>query len=230
MLHNAQAQTNKIRFGLKIAPNTGWLRAQTANIAPSGSKLGFGYGLMAEKNILGSEKYALTAGIDVNNYGFKVKYDELIYDTLTTATFPNVLYKYNLQYLDLPVSLKFKTNEIGYFSYYGSFGIKPSFLLSSKAAVENAPITDEIIRTNDNTYDKYDFRQRIDGQTLAFKDDVWRFRTALIIGGGIEYSLNGGRNTLLAGIVWDQGFTGVLQDKQTKARNSYVALNIGFFF
>ena len=230
LVQTTHAQEKNIRFGLKVAPNVGWISAQSANITPAGSKSGFGYGLMADFKAFNNEKYWISSGLEINSYGGKVKFDQLLYDTISTIEYTNVLYKYNLRYLDIPVSLKFKTTEMGYLTYYGTFGLKSSFLLGGLAGVENAPVTDDVVRVNDSSFDKYDFKQRFNNQTYAFKDNVWLFRSSLVIGGGMEYAINGGENAILVGLTLDQGFTGLFQDKQTKGRNSYISLNLGFFF
>jgi len=63
--------------------------------------------------------------------------DEIVYSgsiELTTTTYHdeinnvfiprNIDQSYNLKYVEIPLSLKLRTNEIGYLTYYGNFGFR----------------------------------------------------------------------------------------------------------
>lgn len=106
------AQDTKFNFGLKVSPTIAWFKA-SGDLDNDGSKIGFAYGLMADFNF--SDNYALCTGVDVTYRGGKVK----AYDSLKQKTV--------LQYIEVPVTLKLKTNEIGYVTYFGKVGFAPGF-------------------------------------------------------------------------------------------------------
>ncbi len=103
----AKAQDNKFNFGLKISPTVAWFKASD-NLDNDGSKIGFAYGLIADINF--TNNYSFETGIDVTYRGGKLKY----LDTYKMKTV--------LQYIELPLTLKLKTNEIGYMTYFGKVG------------------------------------------------------------------------------------------------------------
>lgn len=106
------AQDNKFNFGLKVSPTIAWFKA-SGDLSNDGSRIGFAYGLMADINF--TNNYALATGVDVTYRGGKVK----VYDTIKVKTV--------LQYVEVPITLKLKTNEIGYMTYFGKVGFAPGF-------------------------------------------------------------------------------------------------------
>lgn len=105
------AQDTKFNFGLKVSPTIAWFKC-SGNLDNDGSKIGFAYGLMADFNF--TDNYAIGTGIDVTYRGGKVKNDTIKKKTV-------------LQYIEVPVTLKLKTNEIGYVTYFGKVGFAPGF-------------------------------------------------------------------------------------------------------
>src|SRR5438270_604786 len=107
-----QAQENqKLHFGLKASPTLAWLTSDTKGFESSGTKLGFSYGLITEFNF--STHYAFATGIDVTYRGGN--------SSLQSNDSTKVETKYNLEYIELPITLKLKTNEIGYLTYFLQF-------------------------------------------------------------------------------------------------------------
>ncbi len=106
------AQDNKFNFGLKLSPTIAWFKAEGPGLESGGSKLGFAYGLIADINF--APNYAFETGIDVTYRGGKVKVEGI--DEKSDIT---------LQYIELPLTLKLKTNEIGYLTYFGRVGFAP---------------------------------------------------------------------------------------------------------
>lgn len=106
------AQDSKFDFGLKVSPTLAWMKG-SGELSNNGSRIGFAYGLMADINF--TNNYALGTGIDVTYRGGKLKQG----DTLKIKSV--------LQYIEIPVTLKLKTNEIGYITYFGKVGFAPGF-------------------------------------------------------------------------------------------------------
>jgi hypothetical protein len=121
----ANAQDNKFNFGLKISPTVAWFKG-SENLDNDGSKIGFAYGLMADFNF--SNNYAFGTGIDVTYRGGKLKYQ----DTYKLKTV--------LQYIELPITLKLKTNEIGYMTYFGRVGFAPGINIKTDGDFKKSDI------------------------------------------------------------------------------------------
>ncbi|MEO7081241.1 MAG: porin family protein, partial [Flavobacteriales bacterium] len=127
------AQTdNSVRLGIKLAPNMAWVRSDTKSVEGDGSVLGYSFGLMAEFPFGTNGNYRFATGLFLNNVGGKVKYSGADTVGITTSTV-------RLRYIDLPVTMKLMTNEIGYMRYYGQLGIDVGVNLRAKSDAEMIP-------------------------------------------------------------------------------------------
>ena len=228
-----ETTTNKpLRFGIKASPTLSWLKAKSNDLEGDGSSLGFSYGLMADFSI--GDNYAFSTGLDVSHKGGKLAYTDkkgqflnpitLAYtdSTLNTnqAYFKNA--DYSIQHLEIPLTIKMHTKEIGYLTYYAQAGVAPSITIGAK-------------------YNKIRYREKDD--TLLYEDtdanaitDINTFGLAMIVGAGIEYSISGDTKIMM-GVTFNNGFTDILdqnkkeyKDYNEKASANFIALNIGVFF
>jgi len=197
------------RIGINFDPVMSWFSPNSKTIDGAGAKLGFNGGLMLETAF--RHNYVFASGIDLTYLG-----GNLLYDSLTIITvdkdadktlLPNTTVEYTLQYLSIPLSLKLKTNPIGYISYYGQIGLTPQFNISAKATSDNGNKLD-----NDNV-----------------NKEIGLLNLSFFIGGGIEYDL-GGTTALNIGIFYNNGFIDLLADKDYKAALNYVNLRLGVLF
>lgn len=117
---------------------------------------------------------------------------------------------YKLQYLEVPLTLKLKSVEADNRRFYGQFGINTGINIGSKQ---------DIMFTNSATPDE---------KNKDIGDLVNMFRAGLVLGGGAEWKMGENMN-LLTGLTFSNGFTDVF-DGAAKAKNSYIALNLGIFF
>jgi len=254
---------DKFKIGFKINPNVSWLTPQDKHLTQEGSSARFGYGLTAD--IMFSENYAIGTGLNIDNSGGKLHY-------FTTETKPGFVditdstqlavvntkmnshkRNYNLKYLEIPLTLKMRTNEIGYMTYAFQFGLGLGFNIKAMA---NDEVLSSRLRTTseDGTY--YLMKEINEGyseEKLNIKDEIKPLRLALIIGAGAEYNLSG-NTSITAGITFNNGFTNIFRKEekglkldnegnpifgnsssedetfQLKANGSYVGLNIGIIF
>lgn len=127
---NAQSDNDsKFNFGLKLSPTIAWFKAEGNGLKGAGSKIGFAYGLIADINF--AKNYCFETGIDVTYRGGKTKYSPPIFgDEGTTSS--------TLQYVELPLTLKLKTNEIGYMTYFGRVGFAPGINIRATSGGESA--------------------------------------------------------------------------------------------
>jgi len=195
-----KAQDNKFNFGLKISPTVAWFKISPTvawfkasdNLDNDGSKIGFAYGLIADINF--TNNYSFETGIDVTYRGGKLKY----LDTYKMKTV--------LQYIELPLTLKLKTNEIGYMTKTNEIGYMTYFGKVGFTTGVN-------IRTDG------DFK----------KSDINPLNLALVAGIGTQYSL-GGKTALLLGITFNNGFLDVVKEKHSKATSNFLAVDLGVMF
>ena len=235
----ASAQESKsFSFGFKVSPNFAWVKVQEGPMTNNGLGLGFTYGVTADFMLLKNPNYWLSTELDVTSLPSKVQHTgDLKGSSGNNATYKKVQFNYNNQYLQIPVSIKFKTDDLGGMKYYMQFGLGMSFAMQKKVETISDPsiygnsgLTSH--DPNNPSNDIYDFAG-IDNNkpdpSLTFKDDINTFRGSMIIGAGVEYNLSGNMN-LVAGIKFDNGFTDIFGDARVNARNNFLSLQVGLTF
>ena len=202
---NIHAQ--KVQMGLKFNPNLAWFKVDNkTNIANKGLGIGFSYGLVIDYHFL-------------DNVSLCFEPAHLFFNPSTTATdtaknlTDNVKWKF--QYIEIPISLKMMTNQIGKLKYYGKIGIS--------TAIRST------VKLEDN-------KANSSASVLDF---------SMLIGGGVHYSLGGNTALLmgatfhngLARINKDNPFSvlkgSVVQDlplKDINLKSSYLSIDIGILF
>ena len=194
----------KLHMGLKVQPQIGFATSDTDKFESAGSKIGFDFGLIAD--YMFAENFGFGSGLSISGQNFKMQTKGLKDTTIATT--------YKLQYIQIPLTFKFKTNKIGEFKYWANFGIsadvnikaKGDFIKTAASGTEVPAGTNKDIRKN-----------------ISF------YRTALLIGAGIEYEV-GGNASLLGGFQYSTGFSDLYTPADAKFMNSYVGLTVGVIF
>lgn len=211
------SQQKPFVFGFKVGPNIGWLKPDTKGYESTGIQPGFTWGFIADFFLM--ENYSITTGFDVVflNGGLEMP-DRVDIDT-STYYIGTLNRKYKLKYIQIPVTLKMKTNEMGKFKIFGQIGLGTNFLIGAKA---------------DDTFTSSDYSNS--DEDLDIYDEITFIRESLIIGGGVEYSL-GGSTSLMASVLFNNGFIDILNGKNTvdptlnnKANANYIAFEVGIVF
>lgn len=218
-----QAQEQRFKFGMKFSGNLSWIAPQSSNLAQNGNGFGYSYGVMGD--FFFAENYSINTEILITHVAGGIEHvDSLIY---LGKGYKGVLFDYRLQYLQIPISIKFHTKQVGYMKYWAQFGLAPSILLGARADVGGPvvlgyPENKTDVRVNDRSTDNFHFAN--------FDDKVYPLRLPLIIGAGFDYEL-AGNASLHVGLRIDNGFTNILvRDDLSNARISYVSLTTGVFF
>ncbi|MCB0430613.1 MAG: PorT family protein [Flavobacteriales bacterium] len=228
-VHAQDDEGAKFRFGLKGAPSMAWLKPDSKLFESGGATVKFSYGLITEFRV--AKNYSFVTGLDVAYAGGKINYTDSIY-YLSDAGDPTKAYfqlnkrKFDLQYVDLPVLLKMKTNEIGYMTYFGQFGFNLGLNIKSRAIDEGTT---------------YASTQTVKKEDVDVIKDINLMRVAMNLGIGVEYNFSGS-TSLLLGVNYNNGFSNTfgkesksLKQKdgsalETKAVSNYVALTVGVLF
>jgi opacity protein-like surface antigen len=209
------AQDGKaVRFGLKVAPNIGWIKPDDKNLSSSGTEVGFNFGLMGDFR-MGNDNYAFSTGLMyMTKVGGSVEYTDPLGISTTKSTM-------KLAYVQLPITLKLKTNEIGYMTYFGMIGIENGLNVGAKADVETT-----VLGVSASEID------------MDIADRVALYRAALLVGAGFEYNFSGNTSAML-GLTYSNGFTNVNKSSYEengvdvdlpKAKLHYFELSLGVFF
>lgn len=212
---SAYGQDKSVRFGIKMSPNFGWINPDTKELKNDGVRFGYTFGLMGDFMIGANQNYAFSTGLFLNNVGGK-------------STFPvgdqNLSTESKYQYIELPLTLKLKTNEIGYMTYYGQIGFGAAFNISAKSDFDTYDaVTGKVIRNTDED----------------IMDKTNLFKASLIVGAGLEFNFSGNTSAMV-GITYNNGFTNILKDQEVpdsagntktlKAKQNYLELSLGVYF
>ncbi|MDB4105563.1 PorT family protein [Salibacteraceae bacterium] len=205
----------KVRFGLLASPNLGWMTPNISDFDKSGlqSRLGFGYGLMLDYKFSNSPNYLLSTGINLaTNGGGLIEAIDSNYvglnDTLPPTYFTGTLNRtYRFQYVNIPILLKMRTNEIGYMTYFGAIGF------------------DLGIRTRAFANDAFDWEPGVipgpsDEKDVNIQDRINLFRLGINLTLGGEFNLSGNTNAYF-GIGWHNTFTNIF--RKTAANKILIA-------
>jgi len=138
---SANSQQKPFIFGFKAGPNIGWMRPDATDYLSDGIKGGFSWGFIADFFLM--ENYGIATGFDVIFLNSGLTMPHAVTDG--ASTFSGTLKrKYSLKYIQIPVTLKMRTKEMGKFRIYGQIGLGSAFLIGAKA-------DDEFIQDNGQT-------------------------------------------------------------------------------
>ncbi len=218
---NAQDDAG-VRLGIKVAPNMSWIKADTKGLEGDGSKIALTFGLVTEFPIGSSGNYRFGTGLFLNYAGGKYKGSATFTDANNNQVTKELAYESKLQYIELPLTVKLMTNEIGYMRYYGRLGFSTAVNISAKGDYET-------IATGTNGVAGISSFEDED-----IKDNIQPFRAGLIVGGGMEYNFSGS-TTVQVGVNYHNGFTNLLKDqkvgdKNAKVLQNYLELDLAVFF
>lgn len=212
------------RFGLHATPAIAWYKPDNEKVYKSdGSKLKFAYGLSTEFRL--NKVASFATGLNINYSGGTLRFVE---DSVSYALENDIFYidsrVFNTIYVDIPLTLKMKTPEIGAMTYFGQFGINLGILTKARA---NDQGTRKAISVSNDDVD--------------IKKDMSFVNIGLNVGGGAEYNL-AGSTSLVFSINYHNGFTNILQKEsdylvhksgekvKLNVNSNYLSLTVGVLF
>ncbi len=205
--HSVYGQ-GKMRFNVHVDPQFAWFKSSDSDkINPNGSIFHMQAGLQMDYYF--QENYAFVLGFGINNLGGKLLYeDSTSYSNgnQDVNIEPGQKVTMNLQYLDIPIGLKLKTEELGYGTFFLQLGFNPMFNI-------NAHITSE-----DGSFEKDDIKASVSTFNLAYH-----------VGAGLEYRL-GGNTALIGGVRWTSGLTNVTENDGVNLSLNAVSIHLGILF
>lgn len=201
----------RISFGLHFDPVISWFGADIRQTQNDGARPGFNLGMTFDKYF--GDNYAFSTGINIISAGGRLtSIDTTVMEfaNFDVAVLPGNPVIYKIQYLSIPFGLKFKTNEIGYVSYFANVGLDPKFVIGGKTDIPSLEITGE----------------KATGE-LRFFNMSWHLTA------GIEYSL-GGTTALVAGLNFENNFLDITRENNVqpkdKVTHKLISLRLGINF
>ena len=118
-------------------------------------------------------------------------------------------------YLTIPTMLVFRTNFIGYFRYFGKFGLRTSFVLSNK-------INDEGFNYDPDAVLGVPTAGK--NENMSASNNMFFLKSAVGAAGGAEWNFVGS-TTLMAEIGYYYGFTPLYNDRKEEKTSLWTTLD-----
>ena len=196
-----------LKFGIQISPTFSGMNTNNNLINRDGTNLGLKLGVIGEYYF--GETYSFHTGLGFHfNTGGSLFYEnqfqrvdiwqESLDNALTTV--PDSIsgglgYKYDLQYVEIPLGLTLRTREFGYLRYYVRPALHLGILTQSRGSIKNAGFV--------GSEETFDISSAVNALNLGWS-----------LGAGIEYSLSQS-TALVGGLAFQSGFADVTTDKGT---------------
>lgn len=198
-----------LQFGIQLSPTFSGMTTNDNLINRDGTNLGLKLGVIGEYYF--RENYSFHSGIGFHfNAGGTLFYEdqftradiwrESLDNTLAAGVLPDTLsgglgFKYDMQFVEIPIGLTLRTREFGYIRYYVRPSLHLGFLTQSRGRVQNAGFISED--------ESFDIGKEVNAINLGWS-----------IGAGIEYSVSE-RTALVGGLAFQSGFADLTTDKGT---------------
>ena len=195
------------RFTVFVDPQFSSMNSDFKAVEKDGSKLGVNIGLNMDNFF--AQNYAFMTGISIDNTGGRLIFENeknLKINGSDTNLIAGSAINYKLQYINIPLGLKLKTNEIGYLTFFTHLGINGGINIKATAEVDDIELDNENI-----------------------SDEIRLFNLGYFIGAGIEYSI-GGNSAVVLGLTYTNGFIDITDDSNSKVTLSNFAVRIGILF
>ena len=203
------SDSKSFHFGLNVTPGLYWLKPNSNNNKGNGSSFGFGYG--ANLEFYFTQNYGLCTGLEVTS--FKGKYTNTVTGNSNSNGDTTTIHSLSLEYLQLPIVLKMKTNAIGLIKYFGEVGLGTGVLLKG---------TDNYTVTHPNGQSYSENNVKVNSQTNLL-------RLSLTIGLGLEYNI-ASSTSLQFSANFDNGFLNVNKSSDSQVLSKGITLTVGVLF
>lgn len=211
LLVSGRLAAQNISFGIFADPAISWFSSNTNLTQTNGATAGFNFGFTFNKYF--ATNYAFSTGLSIMNAGGKQSNTDTIYmnlNHLSVKVLPGKVVTYKIQYLCVPIGLKFKSKQIGYITFFSDIGIDPKVIIGGKADIPSLKIKGE-----------------------GAIDELNTFNLSYHILTGIEYSL-GGSTALVFGLGYENNFLDITKDLNNQPSDmitqNIIKFRIGFNF
>lgn len=244
----------KFKIGFNLSPSIDFFQPNTEGVDLDKVRAKFGYGMMAEYAF--TNNYALAFGLEHKMAGasldFAADADARYFNQSDKTEYRLLTRAYRFDYVNIPITLKLMTNQIGYFTYFGQFGVDLSVLVSSKAKDQRQAFQYSTIDSVSGAVSE------VFAAAAETKDFTGRYNQTMFmnvklrIGAGFEWNFSG-NTSLVVSVSYHNGFIDLMKDSNDdKVKNDeglysydedrnkkpfelnanlhHVALNVGILF
>lgn len=202
--------SQNFRLGFQASPHMSWMNSSKNNIVNHELRPGIKYGLEADLFLAGFPRYSLNTGLFVANHSFSADYrvEEDFFINQVTFSEPVVL-TYQLNYLEIPLNIKLKSDQFYRFTFYGQFGLTNLINLSATAS------------SGDERFSGDNINQGLNNRVIL------PYNLCMIMGGGAEYDV-GGNTALHFGLQYSNGLIDVTSIKSLDEKTVFNSLRLVF--
>ncbi len=210
-----KGHSQDVRFGITANPSLVWVKPDNSNINSDGVRFGFDFGLVVDYIFGQQDRYAINTGLNLFLTGASMQ--GISGDSISTLTA-------KINYLHLPLTIKLRSNEIGYLTYYGQLGLSTQVAVRSRASYRIDSSGTNIVPQVENEKFK---------DIPALPNSIEKVRPVnigLIVEAGVEYSIS--ENTVLVGgLFFNAGFLDMFKDNDDErivSRNMGIRISVLF--
>jgi hypothetical protein len=210
----------KFKIGFNLSPSVDFMQPNTDGVKLDAAKMKFGYGMMAEYAF--TNNYALGFGLEHKMAGASLDFagaDVRYLGQADGKEYRLLKRTYRYDYVNLPITLKLMTNQIGYFTYFGQFGVDLSILVASKTKDERQMLKSTTIDTvNMLPVITEDFDAKTVGDFQGRYAQSSFANVKLRIGAGFEWNFSG-NTSLVVSVSYHNGFIDMMKDPKDSQVN-----------
>ncbi|NVN96338.1 MAG: PorT family protein [Bacteroidetes bacterium] len=178
---------SNFQLGVKISPNISWLNSNSQDMKSDGTLPKFSWGFIADFQF--AEKYFFSTGFNINSTGGKIIHT----DSISALGSGSLHRSINVRYVEFPFSIKMKTRQFGYLTYFGQIGLGLGMRLSANSDDDFYPKNSSTATSNND---------------IKIEDQINFFRLSMILAAGVEYNL-GGSTSLFGALTFNNGFSNI---------------------
>lgn len=194
-----------IQLAFTASPSVNWMNTSNRDVNREKIVLGYDFGLLGDIYFGESERYALQTGLMVVNAGGNLSYRMDQGFTYAGETLEkDVDIKYRLRYLDIPFSIKLKTNDFHRAYYWGLFGLSGMVNIGARGDSDDGAL-----------------------RKSSIHDEINMFNVGMNVGLGFDYDL-GGSNSASFGLIFQNGLTDVTTDNAFDDKTILNSLKVRF--
>jgi len=176
----------RTQLSFTASPSINWMSSNNQFVANSRLVAGYDFGLSADVFFGDNERYSLLSGLQILNSGAKLSVINDNPFTFAGVDLPkSTEITYRLRYVEIPLSIKLKTDQFRRKRYWTQLGLSPMINIGSKGD------------TNDGKLKKVNINEEIN-----------LFNLAMNVGVGFDFDL-GGNNAFTCGLLFQNGLIDV---------------------
>ena len=190
------AHSQGYHLGLQLAPNVSMAQPRELSHAAIHSAAHFGYGFVFDAMF--TEKYAIGTGVNVFYNGGITRHLAFQEDE-NGRSIEAVQLVQQQQYVEIPLTFKMRTNEIGYTTYFGQFGAGFGLNVRSEGSQKTTSFAtlDSLGSVIELVFSQPAL-EAAESEQVSMADRTRLFRPSMIIGLGAERRLTGSTALVLA--------------------------------